>query len=145
MSEKVIIRQNNKLQVEFLVSDPHQPKSDSMEPVMHIHQMSPYTLMLAGLGSCTTSILHTYAHHHELDLQNVEIRLQYNRDFKEDCENCEGIERYEENIEQELAFEGDLTPAEREKLFKIAFQCPIHKMMEHGVEIPTTMSEPVAG
>jgi uncharacterized OsmC-like protein len=34
-----------------------------------------------------------------------------------------------------VSFEGDLTPQERDKLFKISLQCPVHKMLKTGIKV----------
>jgi putative redox protein len=135
MAEHVIVWQNRKFEIEFRAQDPHAPESDESQPVVHIHELTPYTLLLASLGACTTIVLHTYAQNHDVALQEVESRLRYERVFRHDCENCEAIERYEEQIDQELALRGDLTDEERKKLFHISKQCSVHKMLQAGIEI----------
>ena len=92
-------------------------------------------MLLASLASCTAVVVNTYAQYHELDLKEVELVTEYQRTFKEDCKNCEKISEYEEQITMDIAFEGDLTPEQREKLFKISLQCPIHKMLKSGIKI----------
>jgi uncharacterized OsmC-like protein len=135
MAEHVIVRQNNKFQIEFRAQDPRDQESGEIQPVVHIHELTPYTMLLASLGACTTIVLHTYAQHHDVDLQEVESHLRYKRVFQHDCEHCEEIERFEEQIDQELTFSGDLTNEEREKLFRISKQCSVHKLLETGIEI----------
>jgi uncharacterized OsmC-like protein len=140
MAEYLVVRQNSRFEIEFLASDPHDAESDELQPVVHIHELTPYTLLLASLGACTTIVLHTYAQHHEVDLQEVESRLRYERVFQDDCDNCEEIDRYEEQIDQELALTGDLTEEERQRLFQISKQCSIHKMLEAGIEIRSQLT-----
>jgi putative redox protein len=98
-------------------------------------------MLLSSLGGCTAIVLNTYAQNHQVDLHEVELRLRYKRVFKEDCENCEHIERFDEQIDQELVLSGDLSDDERQKLSYIAKQCSIHKMMEAGVEIHSQLIE----
>jgi uncharacterized OsmC-like protein len=135
MAEHVIVRQNSKFEIEFRALDPRDPESDEIQPVVHIHELTPYSLLLASLGACTTIVLNTYAQHHDVDLQEVESRLRYRRVFQHDCENCEEIKRYEEQIDQELTLSGDLSDEDRQKLFRISKQCSVHKMLEAGIEI----------
>ncbi len=54
---------------------------------------------------------------------------------------CENIDRYEEHIEEQIAFHGELDADTREKLFKIAHQCPIMKMLDTGIEIRSELLE----
>jgi putative redox protein len=139
MAEHLIIRQNSKFETEFQASDPHDPESDEIRQVVHIHELTPYTMLLASLGACTAIVINTYAQNHDVDLQEVELDLQYERVFQDDCENCEQIDRYEEQIEEELTLKGNLTEEERKKLFQISKQCSVHKLMEDGIEINSQM------
>ncbi|MGW8251396.1 MAG: OsmC family protein [Anaerolineales bacterium] len=143
MSEKVIVRQNANFEFGIWAVDPNQPDSDEFEPVVHIFELTPYGMMLAANAACTTQVVFSYAQHHGVNLEMMEILVEYERHFKEDCENCEGIDRYEEHLEENMSFIGDLTADEREKLFHIAHQCPIHKMYENGIEIRSAMVEKI--
>ena len=141
MGESVIVRQNSKFETEILAVDPHVPDDPQFYPAEHIQHLTPYGMLLAGLGSCTAIILHTYAQHHGVDLQEVELRLQYGRVFADDCEDCEGIEEYKEQIDREIVLTGELSPAERKRLLVISGHCPIHKMLAHGIEVQTRLVE----
>lgn len=140
MAEHVIVRQNSEFEIEFHALDPREGESGDVRPVVHIHELTPYTLLLASLGGCTTIVLHTYAQHHGIDLREVETHLRYKRVFQHDCENCEDIERYEEQIDQALTLTGTLTDQERQKLFHIAKQCSVHKILEAGIEIRSRLA-----
>jgi uncharacterized OsmC-like protein len=120
VTEKVLIRQNNKFEMGFWAVDPEEQESEEFQPVSHIYDLTPYGMLLASLGSCTTIVLHTYAQNHGVDLEEVEVRLQYERVFDEDCENCEEIERYDEQIEEEIVLSGDLGSEEYDRLSHIA-------------------------
>jgi putative redox protein len=128
-------------ETEFLAADPHVPDAEHVYPVEHIHQLTPYGMLLAGLAACTAIVLHTYAQHHDVALDEVELRAQYDRVFAEDCKHCEGIEEYEEQIEEEIVLIGDLTAQERSKLLMISRQCSIHKILSHGIEVRSHLVE----
>lgn len=140
MAEKVIVRQNRLFETEILAQDPHDPDAEEFEPVAAIHHLTPYGMLLAGLGSCTTIVLHTYAQYHDVPLDEVEITLSYDRTFAEDCENCEEIDKYTEQISEEMHLIGDLTPAEKKKLHVISRHCPIHQMLLHGIEVHSRLA-----
>jgi putative redox protein len=131
----VLVRQDSQFQTEFLASDPEALESEELQPVYHIHDLTPYGMLLASLGACTAIVLNTYAQHHDVDLQEVEVNLEYDRLFQEDCENCEHIEQYEERIREQVQLSGDLTEAEHDKLMHIAHQCSIYKMLQSGIDI----------
>jgi uncharacterized OsmC-like protein len=143
MSEKLIVRQNANFEFGIWSVDPNQPEANEFKPVSRIFELTPYGMMLAASATCTTQVVFSYAQHHEVDLGVMEILLEYNRHFKEDCEGCEGIDRYEEFIEEKISFSGDLTDQEKEKLFYIAHQCPIYKMYRNGIEINSTQVEDI--
>jgi uncharacterized OsmC-like protein len=141
MAEKVVVRQNSQFETEFEAPPPHEPDSGHLHSVTHIHDLTPYGMLLASLGSCTAIILNTYAHNHGVSLEEVEIVLSYEREFLKDCEHCEEISRYTERIEQEILLSGDLTARERSKLFAISQQCPIDKMLMHGIQVTSQLTE----
>ena len=141
MGERVIVRQNSQFQTKVLALDPHDPDARQFQPVEDIHHLTPYGMLLAGLGSCTAIVIHTYAQHHSVDVQEVELRLRYDRVFADDCEECESIEEYVEQIEEEILLVGDLTPAERRRLYMVSKHCPIHKMVTRGIEVKSRLEE----
>lgn len=141
MAESVIVRQNSQFETEILALDPHDPTDQRLHPVEGIHQLTPYGMLLAGLASCTAIVLHTYARHHGLDLQEVVLRAQYDRVFVEDCEQCETIEEYRERIEEEITLIGELTARQRERLYMVSRHCPIHKMLSQGIEISSRLAD----
>jgi putative redox protein len=140
MAEVVVVRQNSRFEIAFLASNENEDPSAPLEPVEHIHELTPYGMMLAGLASCTTIVLHTYAQNHDIPLEEVEIRVAYERIFQEDCVNCEQIEQYDEQILEQISFSGDLTPDQRKRLERVAHFCPIYKMYMDGVDIKTSMT-----
>jgi uncharacterized OsmC-like protein len=137
MSENVRVNQTSKYQIEIFATDPEGPGSNKYERVKQVNELTPYGMLLAGLGECTTIVLHTFAKSHGLDLKEVEIHLGYERNFKDDCEKCDEIDKYEEKISEEVYFYGDLEPSDYDKLNKVAEYCSIRKMLESGVKIET--------
>ena len=141
MGESVIVRQNSDFETRILAQDPHDPDAHQFYPADDVHQLTPYGMLLSGLGSCTTIVLHTYAQHHGVDLQEVELRLKYDRVFADDCAECEDIQEYREQIEEEITLIGNLTPEEQKRLFMVSKHCPIHKMLQHGIEVKSYLGE----
>jgi uncharacterized OsmC-like protein len=135
MGEKVVVVQRNNFETDFRAADPETPESDKLHPVMHIQDLTPYGMLLASLASCTAVVVNTYAQYHGIGLDEVELTAEYERVFKDDCEHCEDISRYKESINMDIGFRGKLTPEQADKLFKIALQCPIHKMLKGGIEV----------
>jgi uncharacterized OsmC-like protein len=136
MAEIVVVRQNSQFETEFLAADTEaaEPAGRELKPVHAIHELSPYGMLLAGLGSCTAILLHSYAQNHGVKLEWVEMRLTYDRVFAKDCQQCEEIEQYTEQIKAEVGLVGKLSAAERNKLFLISKHCPVHKILHNGIQ-----------
>jgi putative redox protein len=141
MGEKVIVRQNHLFQTEILAQDPHNPDDPMFHSVEHIYQLTPYGMLLASVASCTAIVLHTYAQHHSIDLHEAEHHMEYERVFADDCEECEHIHDYKEQISEEIVLTGNLTPADKRRLFAVSKHCPIHKMLLNGVEVISRLAE----
>jgi len=135
MAERVVVRQNDRFELEVLASDPHKESSQAVERVEHLHNLTPYGMLLTSLGSCTAILLHSYAQNRGLKLREVELDLSYARDFKQDCDNCEVADQYDERIDLEIALSGELTEQERERLLLVSWQCPIHKIIKSGIQV----------
>jgi uncharacterized OsmC-like protein len=135
MSEKIIVRQNKNDEIGFWAADPNKPDADDYQPVHGLYEVTPYGLMLISLASCTAQVVFAYAQHHNVALAEVELQLAYERIYREDCDDCENIDHYEEAIHERIQFSGDLSATEKQRLFRIAHQCPINKMYQRGIEI----------
>jgi uncharacterized OsmC-like protein len=141
MPERIVITQKSNFETSFLSLDPEAPQTGELHPVKNVQDLTPYGMLLASLGSCTAVVVNTYAQYHRLDLNEVQLTVEYQRTFREDCEHCEEIDKYEEQISMDLHFEGNLMPKDREKLFKISLQCPIHKMLKKGIKVTARPAE----
>lgn len=70
-----------------------------------------------------------------MPVEEAEFRLEYERTFKKDSEHCEDLNEYDEQIKMAALFKGELTSEQREKLFRISLQCPVHKMLKSGIQV----------
>jgi uncharacterized OsmC-like protein len=145
MSERILVRQTSDFTTEFSAADPHGTELAELTPVAGLHQLTPYGMLFAGLASCTAIVLHTYAQNHEIPLEAVELWVSYERVFNEDCQNCEGVERYQDIIHEQILLEGDLSDEQRQKLHHIAGYCPIAKMLEKETPLQSALGPDGAG
>lgn len=98
---------------------------------------SPYDLLLAALGSCTSMTLGLYARAKKWPLQSVTINLRHSKIHAADCRDCETKAGKIDRIERDIQFVGDLSPEQRQKLLEIADKCPVHRTLQSEIDIHT--------
>jgi uncharacterized OsmC-like protein len=141
LPERVIVRQNSRYEAEFQIPDPQDPESGELVSIAHLHALTPFGMMLVSVGTCTTILLHSYAQNHGVPLDEVQIDLQYSRDFDPGCEDCDPGERYNEQIAMQIQLFGDVDRETRQKLFGISHQCSIEKILQNGIDIESSLVE----
>nr|VFK51098.1 MAG: putative redox protein [Candidatus Kentron sp. TUN] len=92
---------------------------------------SPYELLLAGLGACTSMTIRMYANHKKLPLEKVSVLLTHEKINAEDCPECKTRKGKVDHITREIHVKGNLTPEQRKRILAIADRCPVHKTI-HG-------------
>ena len=90
--------------------------------------MTPTELMGASLASCTCITMKMYAERKGWDVSiDVSVAVQY------DYRTTEAV------FDKEIAINGELSDADKERLLKIASSCPIHKLLLKSSVINTTL------
>ncbi len=98
---------------------------------------SPYDLLLAALGACTSMTVALYARRKGWPLEGVTVRLRHARIHAADCAECETKVGMLDRIEREVRFEGALSAEQRSRLLEIASKCPVHRTLTSEVDIRT--------
>ena len=101
---------------------------------------TPYDLLLAALGSCTSMTVALYARRKQWPLDGVTVRLRHSRAHAADCAACEAEEASLTIIDRDIQFHGSLTDDQRSRLLAIADRCPVHLTLTSRIEIRTRLA-----
>lgn len=113
-----------------LVADEPSPIGDDAGP-------TPYDLLLAGLGACTSMTVRMYADRKGWPLERVRVGLRHSRIHAEDCAECETTKGWIAHIDLDVELIGDLDETQRHRLMEIAKRCPVHQTLTSEVRIAT--------
>jgi putative redox protein len=100
---------------------------------------TPYDLLMAALGACTSMTIAFYARRMNWPLRGVTVRLRHSRIHAEDCAECETKQGLLDQIEREIAIAGDLTAEQRAKALAIADKCPVSRTLMSEIHIQTRL------
>jgi uncharacterized OsmC-like protein len=98
---------------------------------------TPYDLLLAALGTCTSMTIGLYARKRGWPLEEVTVALRHSKIYAVDCAECETKEGKIDRIERDIHLSGDLTPEQRSKLMEMAEKCPVHRTLTAEINIKT--------
>ena len=93
---------------------------------------TPYELVSAGLGACTAMTLRLYSERKGLPLERASVAVRHGK--TPDAMPADLFER-------EIALEGPLDDAQRDRLLAIAEKCPVHHTLEAGARVQTRLLE----
>ncbi len=99
----------------------------------------PYGFVSAGLAACTAMTIKMYTSHKNWDLKEVEVHINHNKKYDEDCENCESPTAKIDVFEREIKLEGNLEEKQIQRILRIADKCPVHKTLHNEVKVETKL------
>ncbi len=104
--------------------------------------LSPYGLLSAALGSCTSMTIRMYARRKKWPLAHVRVDVTHNKVHAQDAstQTTEKIDTFRRAI----TLDGDLDADQRARLLEIADKCPVHRTLERSSTIETRLNEPAA-
>jgi putative redox protein len=92
---------------------------------------TPYQLLAAGLGACTAMTLRLYAGQKAWPLEQVKVAVRHSRRAGETPADL---------FQREIELDGPLDEAQRTRLLEIADKCPVHRTLEAGAAVATTLA-----
>ena len=102
---------------------------------------SPYDLLSAALGACTSMTLRMYAERRNIPLARVVVEVDHDKVHADDCAECsEGRSGLVDQFRRTVHLEGDLDDGQRDKLLEIANKCPVHRTLEASSSIVTVLA-----
>ncbi|MGB1235526.1 MAG: alpha/beta fold hydrolase [Planktomarina sp.] len=99
--------------------------------------LTPYGLVSAGLGACTSMTLRMYARHKKWPLDNVVVDVTHD---KVHVQAAEGKNEKVDTFTRSIHVTGDLDDDQRQRLLEIADKCPVHKTLERENHIVTQLA-----
>jgi uncharacterized OsmC-like protein len=94
---------------------------------------TPYDLLLAALGACTSMTLRMYAERKGLPLHRTTVRLRHDRIHATDCAQTDETVGKLSRIRREIHLEGPLDEQDRKRLIEIADRCPVHRTLSSEI------------
>jgi putative redox protein len=109
---------------------------------------SPYDLLAAALGACTSMTMRLYADRKGLPVTRISVEVEHAKVHADDCMECaaaEGAPRpggMVDRFERRIRLEGELSDDDRDRLAAIANRCPVHRTLEGSSTIVTRLASP---
>lgn len=98
---------------------------------------TPYGLLLAALGACTSMTVRMYADRKKWPLKAISVSLSHDKVHAADCMDCESREGKVDEIIREIELTGDLDDEQRARLMEISEKCPVHRTLHSEIKIRT--------
>jgi uncharacterized OsmC-like protein/pimeloyl-ACP methyl ester carboxylesterase len=105
---------------------------------------SPYELLTAALGACTSITLRMYADRKQWPLEEVVVHLEHDKRHADDCADCDPAlaGKRIDHITRTIELIGPLDEGQRSQLLEIADRCPVHRTLHGPVHVATRLSDP---
>ena len=99
--------------------------------------LSPYGLLSAGLGACTSMTIRMYARHKKWPLDHVSVDVSHDKVHAQDAKTAVGDKI--DTWHRRITLKGALTEDQRARLLEIADKCPVHRTLEGSALVRTIL------
>ncbi len=100
---------------------------------------TPYQLLSAALGACTTMTIRLYANRKGWKLDRASVVVRHNKVHAADCEECETQDGKVDVFERNITLEGGLDDDQKQRILEIADKCPVHRTLHSEVRVRTRL------
>ncbi len=101
--------------------------------------LTPYGLLSAGLGACTSMTIRMYARRKQWPLAHVSVDITHDKVHSEDA-SADSKTKID-SFTRTITLKGDLDDAQRARLLEIADRCPVHQTLERSNHIDTKLAD----
>ena len=101
---------------------------------------SPYGLLGAALGACTSMTIRMYAERKKIPLENIRVEVSHKKVHLQDCDGCEQEGQRIDEFTRHIQLSGSLSTDQVNALLKIADRCPVHQTLERANKIVTQLA-----
>ena len=123
---------------DIAIGDRHQLLADEPEAYGGTNLgPSPYGLLAAGLGACTSMTIRMYARRKGWPLEHVSVDVTHDKVHAQDA--APGAEGRADLFTRVIRLEGALSGDQRDRLRDIADRCPVHWTLEQSSRIETRL------
>ncbi|KIT17334.1 bifunctional alpha/beta hydrolase/OsmC family protein [Jannaschia aquimarina] len=102
--------------------------------------LTPYQLLAASLGACTSMTLRMYARRKGWPVEGISVDVTHDRMHAQDAPSS-GTERID-RFRRVITLTGPLDEEQRDRLLEIADKCPVHRTLETGAVVETELAAP---
>ncbi|MFK7870000.1 MAG: alpha/beta fold hydrolase [Roseobacter sp.] len=99
--------------------------------------LSPYGLVSAGLGACTSMTIRMYARRKGWPLSAVSVDVSHDKVHAQDAETATGLKI--DTWRRRISLTGNLNAEQRARLLEIADKCPVHRTLERSSKVITEL------